>query len=79
MDHRVLFSELKAKEVVSAKDCRKLGHIKNLEIDLRTGTIRKIMIPKHCYYRFPFLKETEYVIDYNDICQIGPDIILVNM
>lgn len=79
MDKTMLLSELKAKEVISIKDCRKLGHVSNLEIDICTGKIRKIMIPKRCWFIPAFLNETEYVINYSDICQIGPDIILVNI
>lgn len=76
----MLLSELKAKEVVSIKDCRKLGHISNLEFDCRTGCIKKIMIPKRwCCIPCCFFNDTEYVINYSEICQIGPDVILVNV
>lgn len=79
MERNMLLSELKSKEVVSIKDCKKLGHISNLEIDTRTGCIKKIMIPKRCLLHLPFVNETEYVICYDEICQIGPDVILVNI
>lgn len=74
-----MYSELKCKEVISVKDCRKLGHICDLEIDKCTGCIKKIVVPGRWHLFGAFGKETEYVISYSEICQIGPDIILVNI
>ncbi|MGN0346329.1 MAG: PRC-barrel domain-containing protein [Lachnospiraceae bacterium] len=75
----MLYSELKAKEVVSIKDCRRLGHVCNMEIDPCTGCVRKIMVPAKCHCFFSFGNEPDLAINFSDIRQIGPDIILVNI
>lgn len=75
----MLFSELKEKDVISIRDCRKLGRIKDLELDACTGQIHKVIIPGHGKFNGFFCADPEYVICYKDIKQIGPDIILVDV
>jgi len=75
----MLFSELKSKEVINMKDCKKLGHVCDLEFDHCTGCISKIIVPGKGKLFTSFCNETEYVISYSEICKIGPDIILVNI
>lgn len=76
----MLFSEFKCKEVINIKDCRKLGKVTDFEFDHCTGQIKKIKIPassnKLCNL---FCDDPDFCICYNEICQIGPDIILVNI
>lgn len=76
----MLFSEFKCKEVINIKDCRRLGKVSDFEFDQCTGQIKKIMIPSGCNKWCSFFSdEPDYCICYNEICQIGPDIILVNI
>ena len=72
----MLFSEFKEKEVISLKECKQLGHVYDIEFD-ECGQIRKIMVPGKMGLCNLFHPEPEYVIPYNKICQIGPDIIIV--
>ena len=72
----MLFSEFKCKEVINIKDCRRLGKVSDFEFDQCTGQIKKIMIPANCNKWCNFFSDEP---DYNEICQIGPDIILVNI
>ena len=75
----MLFSELREKEVISIKECRKLGHVSDIEFDCQKGCILKIHVPcrpRLCNF---FEREPDYVICYCDIKQIGPDIILVDV
>lgn len=75
----MLFSELKCKDVINVKDCRKLGKVCDLEFDSCNGCICKIMVPG-CNKVLSFLNcEPNIVIPYKDIRQIGPDIILVDI
>ena len=39
----MLFSELKCKDVINIRDCKKLGHVCDLEFDECSGCICKIM------------------------------------
>ncbi len=75
----MLFSELREKEVISIRECRKLGHVSDIEFDSHKGCIEKIHVP--CRPRFCnlFSQEPDYVICFCDIKQIGPDIILVDV
>lgn len=75
----MLFSELKCKDVINIRDCKKLGCVCDIEFDECSGCICKIIVPggnKICN----FLRcERGLVIPYKDIRQIGPDIILVDV
>ena len=39
------FSELKCKEVINEKDCKRLGNVSDVEFDCKTGCIESIIIP----------------------------------
>lgn len=77
----MLFSELKCKEVVNLRDCRKMGHVIDFEFDECTGCISKIIVPgvSRWSWKCVFGCDTEYVICFQDIKQIGPDIIMVDV
>ena len=75
----MLFSEFKCKDVVNIRDCRKMGHVVDFEFDECTGCISKIMVPGVNRIKSFFNCDTDYVICYKDIRQIGPDIILVDV
>ncbi len=71
--------ELREKEVINVCDCTRLGCITDLEFDNCKGCVEKIIIPgpgKCCGLLGP---EYEYVICWNQIVQIGPDVILVKV
>ncbi len=75
----MLYSELKNKDVINVKDCRKLGRVCDLEFDPCSGCICKIMVPG-CNRLLGFINcEPDIVIPFNQIKQIGPDIILVDI
>ena len=73
------YSELHKKEVISAKEGKKLGRICDMEIDECHGTILKIMVPGGNGWKCLCSEENFICIPYSCICQIGPDIILVNI
>lgn len=73
------FSDLCEKEVISICDCRKLGHVKDLEFDACNGCICKIIVRQSFCFCGLFNNSDEIVIPFKDIKQIGPDIILVNI
>ncbi len=75
----MLFSELKCKDVINIKDCRKLGRVCDLEFDECKGCICKIIVPGG-NKMMSFLRcEPDLEIPYKDICQIGPEVILVDI
>lgn len=75
----MLFSELKCKEVINMRNCRKLGHVADFEFDECTGCICKLIIPGGNKWKNMFACEPEWIICYKDIKQIGPDIIIVDI
>ena len=69
----MLFSELKCKDVINLKDCRKL------EFDKCSGQICKVIIPSGNRFLNILCQEPDIIIPYKDIKQIGPDIIIVDL
>lgn len=75
----MLYSELKRKEVINTRDCKRLGHVIDIELDECKGCICKLIVSCHGKYTAWFSCEPEYVICYNEIIKIGPDIIIVDI
>lgn len=67
------------KEVISIRDCRKLGNVHNLEFDECSGCICKIIVREHCGFWGFWNVGEEICIPFCKIKQIGPDIILVDV
>ncbi|SEN08799.1 sporulation protein, YlmC/YmxH family [Lihuaxuella thermophila] len=72
-------SELQAKDVVNISDGRKLGQIYDLELDLRQGIIRAIVVPGETKWFGWFAGGQEWVIPWKQIVKIGSDVILVRL
>lgn len=72
------FCELCDREVVNINDCRSLGCVKDVELDIECGDILAIIVPGPCRYFGCFGRECEFFIPWVKIIRIGPDIILVN-
>lgn len=71
--------ELKQKEVINVKDCRRLGYVGDVDFDICTGCMLALIVPgPGCFCGF-LGREKEYIIPFCDICQIGDDIILVEV
>ncbi|ANY71036.1 YlmC/YmxH family sporulation protein [Paenibacillus algorifonticola] len=73
-------SDFQTKDVINIVDGKKLGHITDLELDLRQGRIDSIVIPQ--YSRFMGLfggPGGEVVIPWRNIVKIGADVVLVRM
>lgn len=71
--------ELKQCEVINVRDCQRLGCVADIDFDPHTGCILAIIIPGPGHIWDIFARDKEYVIKWCDICQIGPDIILVDV
>ena len=71
--------ELRQKEVINTCPCRSLGCVCDVDIDICTGFVKAIIVPgpaKICCF---LGCDTEYIIPWECICQIGADIILVEI
>lgn len=71
--------ELREKEVINTCNCRRLGCVEDVELDLCKGKVEAIIIPgpgKICGF---LGSDKEFVIPVECIRKVGPDIILVEI
>lgn len=71
--------ELREKEVINTCNCRRLGCVEDVELDLCKGKVEAIIIPgpgKICGF---LGSDKEFVIPVECIRKVGPDIILVDI
>ena len=69
--------DLRQKEVINECSCKRLGCVVDIEFDVKTGCVLSLIvpgIPKICGI---FGIDTEFVIPYKCVKQIGEEIILV--
>lgn len=75
----ITISELRKKEVINVRDGKRLGFVCDLDIDLCKGQIRALIVPAPSRWFSVFGKESDYVINWDNIVRIGIDVILVNL
>lgn len=77
----VKISDLRTREVVNVVDGRRLGFIKDIDIDLEEGRVNAIILPGSVGGRLLgfFGKEEEIVVSWDKIKKIGMDVILVEI
>lgn len=73
----VKISELRQREVININDGRRLGIVYDVEIDMEKGTIDAIIIPGTGRVFGLFSKESDIVVNWENIKKIGMDVILV--
>lgn len=72
----MLFSEFRLKEVINTKTCKILGNVCDLSFE-KNGCIKDIIVPGPAKYCGCFGRDSEYIIPFCSIENIGDDIILV--
>ncbi|HAP94113.1 MAG TPA: YlmC/YmxH family sporulation protein [Desulfotomaculum sp.] len=72
-------SDLRVREVINIADGRKLGPIKDIDIDLEQGRISAIILPGPSRLMSFFGREEEIVVPWEKIKKIGLDVILVDL
>lgn len=65
--------------MINICDCKRLGYVGDVEFDPKTGCITHLIVPGPGCLCGIFGREKEYVIPFNCVCQIGDDIILVEI
>ena len=73
------FSELRCKEVICVSDGRRLGFICDVQVEVPEGCIKAIVVPGPCRVLGVLGRREDFVIPWNCIKRIGPDIILVDI
>jgi YlmC/YmxH family sporulation protein len=72
-------SDLRLREIINISDGKKLGLIKDLELNLEEGKIEAIVVPGPGKFLGLFGKDNDYVIPWENIKKIGVDVILVDL
>lgn len=76
----VKISDLRAREIINVVDGRRLGLIKDIDIDLEQGRITSIILPGVSGKFLGFLgREEEIIVPWEKIVKIGADVILVEI
>ncbi|MBQ3583916.1 MAG: YlmC/YmxH family sporulation protein [Lachnospiraceae bacterium] len=71
--------ELREKEVINQCDCKRLGFVGDIEFDICTGCVTAIIVPGEPKLCGLFGRDTEFVIPFKCVVQIGEEIILVKV
>lgn len=71
--------ELREKEVINVCTCRSIGCVADVIFNTCSGCIEYLIVPGPCKFCGLFGHDTEFIIPWNCIQQIGPDIILVQI
>lgn len=74
----VKISELKQKEVINVNDGKRLGIVYDVEIDMEKGSIDAIVMPGTGRILGLFSKESDIVVNWENIKKIGVDVILID-
>lgn len=73
------FTELRCKEVICLSDGRRLGFICDVQVEVPDGVICAIVVPGPCRFLGLFGRKDDFVIPWQCIKRIGPDIVLVDI
>ena len=68
--------DLKCKEVIDVCTGCRIGFIEDCELDLATGRILTIIVPKGA--KFGFWNREDIIIPWRNIKKIGEDLVLVD-
>lgn len=72
-------SDFQTKDVINVVDGKRLGHISDLELDLRQGVIESIVVPINNKFMGLFGGGSDMIIPWKNIVKIGSDVVLVRM
>jgi len=79
----VRISDLRMREVINIADGRRLGPIKDIDINLEEGRINAIILPGHGAGGGRLMgfigREEELVVPWTKVKKIGLDVILVDL
>lgn len=78
-DDSIRICKLRQKEVINLRDGERIGFVGDVEFNLKTGCIERLIVPGPCKIWGVFGRDQEYIIPWRCVCRIGYDIILVDI
>lgn len=75
----VKISDLRMREVVNVTNGKKLGLIKDIEIDLDAGRIKSVVLPGNSRVLGFLGRNEDVVVPWHKIKKLGMDVILVEV
>ena len=72
-------SDLRNKDIVNCVDGRRLGYIRDVDMDLNLGIIKAIIVPGEMRLFSLFTRNDDLIIPWDCIKKIGIDVILVEL
>lgn len=75
----VKISDLRQRDVINVIDGRRLGPIKDIELDVELGKVKAIVLPGTNSMFSIFSKNDDTVVTWDKIKKIGIDVILVEL
>ncbi len=75
----VKISDLRMREVINVMNGKKLGLIKDIEIDLDAGRIKSVVLPGNGKILGLFGRNDDVVVPWQKIKKLGMDVILVEL
>ena len=73
----IKFTDLQCKEVICIADGRRLGFVTDVQVELPDGNVCAIVVPGPCRFFGLGGRQEDFLIPWNCIKKIGPDIVLV--
>ena len=74
----IKFTDLQCREVICIGSGQRLGFIADIQMDILQGTVCAIVVPGPCRFFGVLGRRDDYIIPWNCIKKIGPDIVLVD-
>ena len=74
----IQFTQLQCKEVICISDGRRLGFITDVLVEVPEGRICSIVVPGPCRVLGILGRHDDYIIPWDCIKRVGPDIVLVD-
>lgn len=72
-------SDLRHKDIVNSIDGKRLGYIKDIELDLNEGRIKAIILPGENRLFSFFGRNDDIIVDWQQVKKIGVDVVLVEL